>query len=46
MYKKVPQESWFDKGLHRAQEGLKLYGTVRGLYEAGTAVASGFVSIT
>ena len=41
MYRKLPKESWFDKGVKAVEDGLKIYGTARGLYEAGTALASG-----
>ena len=41
MYHKVPHETWLDKGYKAVNDGLKLYGTARGLYEAGSAVASG-----
>ncbi len=48
MYKRVPHEGWFQKGV-RAVEGaveggLKIYGTARGAYEAGSAIASGIQS--
>ena len=41
MYHKVPPESWFQKGVRAAEQGLKIYGTARGLYEAGSALATG-----
>jgi hypothetical protein len=41
MYNRIPQESWLTKGLKTAEQGLKLYGTVKGLYDAGTAIAGG-----
>jgi hypothetical protein len=44
MYHKVPQENWFQKGIRAAEGGLKIYGTARGLYEAGSALASGMRS--
>ncbi len=44
MYHKVPQESWFKKGLRAADQGLKMYGTARGIWEAGSAIAGGLRS--
>ena len=41
MYHKVPPESWFQKGVRAAEQGLKIYGTARGLYEAGSTLAAG-----
>ena len=41
MYHKVPKESWFDKGIKAVEGGLNIYGTARGLYEAGSALAPG-----
>ena len=42
MYKNVPHEkSWFQKGIRAAEQGLQLYGTAKGLYEAGSAIAGG-----
>ena len=41
MYKRVPQESWFKKGLRYADEGIKIFGTAKGLWEVGSALASG-----
>ena len=41
MYHKVPHENWFQKGIRAAEGGLKIYGTARGLYEAGSALATG-----
>lgn len=41
MYHKLPKESWFDKGIKTVEGGLKIYGTARGLYEAGSALATG-----
>jgi hypothetical protein len=35
------QESWLSKGIKTAEQGLKLYGTMKGLYDAGTAIAGG-----
>ena len=48
MYYKHPHENWFQKGV-RAVEGaveggLKIYGTARGVYEAGSAIATGIRS--
>ena len=44
MYKQIPHENWFQKGLRVAEGGLKIYGTARGLYEAGSALATGIRS--
>ena len=44
MYHKVPHETWLSKGYKAVDGALKIYGTARGLYEAGTAVASGLRS--
>ena len=44
MYHKVPHENWFQKGIRVAEGGLKIYGTARGLYEAGSALATGLRS--
>ena len=41
MYYKVPHENWFQKGLRVADQGLKIYGTAQGLYQAGSAIATG-----
>ena len=41
MYHKVPRESWFNKGVKAVEGGLKIYGKARGLYEAGSALATG-----
>ena len=44
MYHKVPKETWFDKGIKAVEGGLKIYGTAHGLYEAGSALATGLRS--
>ena len=44
MYKHCPPESWLSKGIRHAEGALKVYGTARGLYEMGTAVAGGLRS--
>ena len=41
MYYKIPHENWLQKGIKAAEGGLKIYGTAKGLYEAGSAIASG-----
>ena len=41
MYYKHPHENWFQKGIRAVEGGLKVYGTARGVYEAGSAIASG-----
>ena len=40
MYNKHPHENWFNKGVKAVEGGLKIYGTARGVYEAGSAIAS------
>ena len=37
-------ENWFQKGVRVVEGGLKIYGTARGVYEAGSAIASGIRS--
>ena len=44
MYYKHPNENWFQKGMRAAEGGLKIYDTARGVYEAGSAIASGIRS--
>ena len=41
MYKPRPHESFLQKGLRIADQGLKIAGTMKGIYEVGSAVASG-----
>ena len=41
MYYKVPKESWFQKGLKVADQGIKIFGTAKGIYEVGSAIATG-----
>ena len=41
MYYKVPHENWLQKGVRIADQGLKIWGTAQGLYQAGTTIASG-----
>ena len=45
MYHKHPPENWMQKGVRAVEGGLKIYGTAQGLYQAGTAVASGLRSV-
>ena len=44
MYHKHPPENWMQKGVRVVEGGLKIMGTAQGLYQAGTAVASGLRS--
>jgi hypothetical protein len=44
MYHKIPHENWLQKGVRAAEGALKIYGTARGVYEAGSALASGLSS--
>ncbi len=41
MYHKVARENWFQKGLRVADQGVKIIGTAKGIYEAGSALAAG-----
>ena len=41
MYHKIPHESWYSKSLKVADQGIKIFGTAKGLYEIGSAIASG-----
>ena len=41
MYYKHPHESWMQKGIKTVEGGFKIYGTARGVYEAGSAIATG-----
>ncbi len=41
MYYKHPHENWFQKGLRVADQGLKIFGTAKGIYEVGSALAAG-----
>ena len=40
MYYKHPHEPWYQKGIRAAEGALQIYGTARGVYEVGSAVAS------
>ena len=40
MYYKHPHEAWYQKSIRAAEGALKIYGTARGVYEAGSAIAS------
>ena len=41
MYKQVPHETFFNKSVRIVDQGLKIAGTMKGIYELGSAVASG-----
>ena len=41
MYYKHPHESWFQKGIRIADQGLKIVGTAKGIHEVGSAIATG-----
>jgi len=41
MIHKIPHENWFQKGLRYADQGLKVIGTAKGIYDAGMFLASG-----
>ena len=36
-----PEQHWLSKVKNTVEGGLKIYGTARGLYEAGSAIAAG-----
>ena len=36
-----PEQHWLSKVKNNVDNGLKIYGTMRGLYEAGSAIAAG-----
>ena len=38
MYYEHPHENWLQKGVRFADQGLKVYGTMKGLYDASRAV--------
>ena len=38
MYHKHPQENWLQKGVRYADGALKVYGSMRGLMEMGSAI--------
>ena len=44
MYHKIPRENWLQKGIRATEGALKIYGTAKGVYEAGSAIASGMRS--
>jgi hypothetical protein len=41
MYTRVPHENFLQKGLKYAEQGLKVLGTAKGIYEVGSAIATG-----
>ena len=41
MIQRHPHESWFQKGLRHADQGLKIIGTTKGIYTVGAAIATG-----
>ena len=41
MYYKHPHKNRIQKGLRYADQGIKMYGTAIGIYEVGSAIASG-----
>ena len=41
MYYKHPHENWLQKGVRLVDQGLKVYGTAKGLLDAGRAVYGG-----
>ena len=41
MYKRIPHENFLQKGIKYAEQGLKIFGTAKGIYEVGSAIATG-----
>ena len=41
IHRGLPQENWLQKGVRVAEQGLKIWGTAQGLYQAGSALATG-----
>jgi hypothetical protein len=41
MHIKAPQESFLDKSVRLANQGVNLMGTLKGAYEAGRAIYGG-----
>ena len=41
MLTKHPRQGFLSKALHFTDQGLKMYGTARGLYSMATGIASG-----
>ena len=46
MYYKHPHENWMQKGIRIADQGLKIVGTAKGIYEVGSAIATGVRAAT
>jgi len=41
MHQKIPDESFFNKGLRLANNGVQLMSTMKGLYEGGRFIYNG-----
>ena len=41
MYKSQPKESFLHRTMRHVEDGLKVYGTARGVYEVLSATATG-----
>ncbi len=41
MYKRTPHENFLQKGIKYAEQGLKVLGTAKGIYDVGSAIATG-----
>ena len=41
MHKQIPQDSFFDKSIRVANQGVQLMGTLKGLYEGGRTLYGG-----
>ena len=41
MYKRIPHEKFLQKGIKCAEQGLTIFGTAKGIYDVGSAIATG-----
>ena len=41
MYQKIPPESFLDKSMRVANQGVQIMGTLKGVWEAGRAIHGG-----
>jgi hypothetical protein len=41
MHKQIPQDSFFDKSIRVANQGVQIMGTLKGLYEGGRTLYGG-----
>jgi len=35
MYQRVPEDTWLQKGVKAVDQGLKIFGTAKGLFDMG-----------